>query len=44
MDYRSTDPDRLAEAITSEVDREVRYRNVETDGAERAARMISELI
>jgi len=44
MDYRSTDPDLLAEAITTEVDREVRYRNVETDGAERAARMISELI
>ena len=44
MDYRSTDPDLLAEAITSEVDREVRYRSVETDGAQRAARMISELI
>jgi pimeloyl-ACP methyl ester carboxylesterase/predicted glycosyltransferase len=44
MDYRSTDPDLLAEAITSEVGREVRYRDVETDGAERAARMISELV
>ncbi|HEX6146751.1 MAG TPA: alpha/beta fold hydrolase [Acidimicrobiia bacterium] len=44
MDYRSTDPDQLAEAIASEVGREVRYRHVETDGAERAARMISELI
>jgi hypothetical protein len=34
----------LAEAIAVEVDREVHYRQVETDGAQRAARMISELI
>jgi predicted glycosyltransferase len=44
MDYRSTDPEMLAEAIAVEVDREVHYRQVETDGAQRAARMISELI
>jgi pimeloyl-ACP methyl ester carboxylesterase/predicted glycosyltransferase len=44
MDYRSTDPDLLAEAIATEVGRKVHYRNVETDGAQRAARMISELI
>jgi pimeloyl-ACP methyl ester carboxylesterase/predicted glycosyltransferase len=44
MDYRSTDPDLLATAIATEVGRQVHYRNVETDGAQRAARMISELI
>jgi predicted glycosyltransferase len=44
LDYRSTDPDQLAEAIAGEVGREVRYGQVEIDGAQRAARMISELI
>jgi pimeloyl-ACP methyl ester carboxylesterase/predicted glycosyltransferase len=44
LDYRSTDPDQLAEAIATEVGREVHYGNVESDGAQRAARMISELI
>ncbi len=44
MDYRSTDPDLLAESIATEVGREVHYGKVETDGAQRAARMISELI
>ncbi|MEX2652400.1 MAG: glycosyltransferase [Acidimicrobiia bacterium] len=44
MDYRSTDPDHLAEAIATEVGRQVHYGPVETDGAQRAARMISELI
>jgi pimeloyl-ACP methyl ester carboxylesterase/predicted glycosyltransferase len=44
MDYRSTDPDLLAEAIATEVGREVHYHQVESDGARRAARLISELI
>jgi pimeloyl-ACP methyl ester carboxylesterase/predicted glycosyltransferase len=44
LDYRSTDPDLLAEAIASEVGREVHYHQVESDGARRAARLISELI
>lgn len=44
MDYRETDPDRLAEAITQEVGRQVDYLPVETDGAARAARLIAELI
>jgi pimeloyl-ACP methyl ester carboxylesterase/predicted glycosyltransferase len=43
MDYRSTDPDLLAEAIATEVGREVHYHQVESDGARRAARLISEL-
>jgi hypothetical protein len=44
LDYRSTDPDLLAEAIATEVGREVHYHQVESDGARRAARLISELI
>jgi pimeloyl-ACP methyl ester carboxylesterase/predicted glycosyltransferase len=44
MDYHVTDPDQLAEAIAAEVGREVSYREVETDGAARAARMIAELL
>ena len=44
MDFRSTDPDLLAEAIATEVGRQVHYHSVETDGAQRAARLIAELI
>ncbi|MBW3603626.1 MAG: alpha/beta fold hydrolase [Actinobacteria bacterium] len=44
MDYVATDPDGLAAAITAEIGRAVDYRPVETDGAERAAAMIAELI
>ena len=42
--FHATDPDQLAEAIVAEVGREVNYRQVETDGAQRAARMIAELL
>jgi hypothetical protein len=44
MDYDAIDLDGIAEAITSEAGRSVNYRPVETDGAQRAARMIAELI
>ncbi len=45
LDYeRAVDPDALAEAIVSEVDREVDYRPVETDGAAVAAGMLAELL
>ncbi len=44
MDYALTDPETLATAILDNVGAEVDYRPVEVDGAERAARMISELI
>ncbi len=44
MEYHSTDPDQLADAITTEVGRQVSYRHVETDGAKRAASMIAELL
>ena len=44
MDFRSTDPELLAEAIATEVGRQVHYHPVETDGAQRAARLIAELI
>ncbi|MGH8914104.1 MAG: glycosyltransferase, partial [Acidimicrobiia bacterium] len=44
MDYRGTDPDQVAEVITGELERQVHYRPVETDGAQRAALMIAELL
>ena len=44
MEYAATDPDALAEAITAEIGKPARYRDVETDGARRAAEMIVDLI
>jgi predicted glycosyltransferase len=44
MDFSATDAESLAAAIVKNVGVEVDYRPVETDGAARAARMISELI
>jgi pimeloyl-ACP methyl ester carboxylesterase len=44
MDYASSDPDAIADAITAEISRAVDYRPVETDGAGRAASLIAELI
>jgi predicted glycosyltransferase len=44
MDYASSDPDQIAEAIAAELGRTVDYRPVETDGAARAAALIAELL
>jgi len=44
MDYASSDPDAIADAITAEIGRAVAYRPVETDGAARAANLIAELL
>jgi pimeloyl-ACP methyl ester carboxylesterase/predicted glycosyltransferase len=44
MDYAVTDPEVMAGAIAAEIGQPVAYRDVETDGAERAARMIAELV
>jgi pimeloyl-ACP methyl ester carboxylesterase len=44
MDFASTASSELARAIAEEVDREVDYRPVATDGAARAAAMIAELL
>jgi pimeloyl-ACP methyl ester carboxylesterase/predicted glycosyltransferase len=38
------DPDKIAEAVTQEVGRDVVYQPVEADGAEHAARMLAELV
>jgi pimeloyl-ACP methyl ester carboxylesterase/predicted glycosyltransferase len=43
-DYEHTGPEELAAAIAEEVARPVSYRAVETDGAERAAAILAELI
>jgi pimeloyl-ACP methyl ester carboxylesterase/predicted glycosyltransferase len=44
MDYATTDPDLIAATIAEHIGTTVAYRDVETDGAARAARLISELI
>jgi pimeloyl-ACP methyl ester carboxylesterase/predicted glycosyltransferase len=44
MDYATTNPDDIAARITELAGRPVDYRDVETEGAERAARLIAELL
>jgi ribosome biogenesis SPOUT family RNA methylase Rps3 len=44
MNYATTDPDLIAAKITELAGKPVGYRDVETDGAARAARLIAELI
>jgi predicted glycosyltransferase len=44
MDYDNSPPELIAEAIAQEIGREVNYRDVETDGAAKAAARIAELL
>jgi pimeloyl-ACP methyl ester carboxylesterase/predicted glycosyltransferase len=44
MDYHGTDPEALAHAIADNLKRPVLYRDVETDGARRAAASIAQLL
>jgi pimeloyl-ACP methyl ester carboxylesterase/predicted glycosyltransferase len=44
MDYASSTPDLIAEAVASELRRKIDYRPVETDGAAKAAARIAELL
>jgi hypothetical protein len=44
MDFETDGPTEIAAAIAEEMGREVDYRAVETDGAERAAKLIAELL
>ena len=44
MDFETDGPTEIAAAIGEEIGRPVAYRPVETDGAERAARLIAELL
>jgi pimeloyl-ACP methyl ester carboxylesterase len=44
LDYAAIDPEYLAEAIVTEIDRPPDYRPVETDGAARAAALLAELL
>jgi pimeloyl-ACP methyl ester carboxylesterase/predicted glycosyltransferase len=44
MDYEDSPPERIAAAIAEEIGREVIYRDVEVDGAARAAQRIAELL
>jgi hypothetical protein len=43
MDFDSAPPDAIADAIASELRRQVDYRPVTADGAARAASLIAEL-
>jgi predicted glycosyltransferase len=44
MDYATSTPEVIAEAIAAEIDRPIDYRPVETDGAARAAALIAPLL
>jgi UDP:flavonoid glycosyltransferase YjiC (YdhE family) len=44
MDYDASPPEVIAEAIAAEIDRPIKYRPVESDGAARAAALIAPLI
>jgi predicted glycosyltransferase len=44
MDYEDVVPDNLAAVLAEEVDKQVDYADVETDGAARAAKLIAELV
>ncbi len=44
MDFADSPPERIAAAIAEEIGREVDYRDVEVDGAARAAQRIAELL
>jgi predicted glycosyltransferase len=44
MDYPSSTSESIAAAISSELDRDVDYRDVETDGARNAAKLLAEML
>jgi pimeloyl-ACP methyl ester carboxylesterase/predicted glycosyltransferase len=44
MDFDDSPPELIAEAIAQEIGRDVAYRDVESDGAARAARRLAELL
>jgi pimeloyl-ACP methyl ester carboxylesterase/predicted glycosyltransferase len=44
MDFDETDPARLAETIATHIGKPVKYRPVDTDGAEKAASLILEVL
>jgi predicted glycosyltransferase len=44
LQWTETEPDALAAGIVAEIGRPVHYRPVETDGAERAAALLAELL
>ena len=44
MDFDDSQPDRIAAAIAQDIGRQVDYRDVEVDGAARAAGRIAELL
>jgi predicted glycosyltransferase len=44
MDYGTETPETIAAAISEEIGREVDYRDVETDGARKAAELLAEMV
>jgi predicted glycosyltransferase len=44
MDYATTTPESTAAAISEEIDRDVEYQDVESDGASNAAKLLAEML
>jgi hypothetical protein len=44
MDFATSTPEVIAEAMLAELQKPARFKPVEADGAERAARMLAELL
>jgi UDP-N-acetylglucosamine:LPS N-acetylglucosamine transferase len=44
MEFATSTPDMIAEAMVTELQRPARFKPVEADGAVRAARMLAELL
>jgi hypothetical protein len=44
MDYDDSPPEQIAAAIAQEIGRDVDYRDLEVDGAAKAARRLAELL
>jgi hypothetical protein len=44
MDFDTATPEAIAAGIADEIERDIDYRPVETDGAARAAALIAELL
>ena len=44
MDYGTSTPESIASAISTEIDRQVEYVDVETDGAAKAAKLLAEML
>jgi hypothetical protein len=44
MDYAAADPDTIADALVTELEREIDYVPVPSDGAAKAAQLLGEML